>query len=694
MLNRLSQNLMASVTAGRCDEIKDLLGQLSRQGKSVNDVRVQHWGTLLHYAIEFGNEDVIDLLISNGADINAKDAEHRATPLHHAALRGDSAIVELLLINGAFANIKDCNNKMPLHVALAGKSEMSVDLLLQFGALADVKFKGYSALYFAVGEQLTGMVRVLLSHNVNVNDRDAAGSTVLHLAAGKESKDIVKLLLIAKANVEAKDSSGLTPLHYALSKQLVSEDIVGLLLEFGADANEATSNEGLTPIHIAVHNKVNLGVVKLLLAHGADVKLRDNNGESLLHKVILGGDDFELVKLILAHGADVNALNGNKLSVLHCAAAQSSVEIVKLLLNKGANVGAEGPHEITPLYSALIRGEMFGREIDLEIVALLLRNGADVYKCWETVLRLAEQGNRRILQLLLDHGVVDVNYQSESDGNKTLLQMACKCGHSELVKFLWLRGAKVNVSNNKGLTGLLYAIASGQSEIVKLLLDCGSFVNDELKTGFVPLLCSLATPAGRSKEIVQHLVDYGAVVNAEFLNTNLVAIALVENLREIAEIFVKELAIVKFSNAQVNEKILLTINSVPDLLCFMEDCEQEIERLKVARFNGVLVPIFDFLRIKNIRHLASFVADKNTFEQVKSKNFSFMYPIYGFDICQRFEQSEARYKLIKPVERFFYSLLDKQGNKLPRLPIDSVGKIFMYFDEKDLQNLNDALWMV
>ena len=49
-----------------------------------------------------------------------------------------------------------------------------------------------------------------------------------------------------------------------------------------------------------------IGVVKLLLANGADVNAQNNNGDSALTRATLNGH-LEIVKLLLTNGADVNA---------------------------------------------------------------------------------------------------------------------------------------------------------------------------------------------------------------------------------------------------------------------------------------------------------------------------------------------------------------------------------------------------
>ncbi|KAN0138146.1 Ankyrin repeat-containing domain protein, partial [Lactarius tabidus] len=105
-------------------------------------------------------------------------------------------------------------------------------------------------------------------------------------------------------------------------------DILRLLLAHGADAF-VRDNNGRTPLHLAVvgaHLEVirmllerkakgNLGIFWLLLAQGADAfkfasgrSVRDNNGNTPLHLAVIGGH-LEVARMLLECKADVNSRN-------------------------------------------------------------------------------------------------------------------------------------------------------------------------------------------------------------------------------------------------------------------------------------------------------------------------------------------------------------------------------------------------
>lgn len=84
--------------------------------------------TPLHYAVQSGRIELVELLIDNKADINAKDANGQ-TPLHIAVKEGQTNVLELLLGKGADVNIRDETGRTPLGWASADKDKYIVNVL-------------------------------------------------------------------------------------------------------------------------------------------------------------------------------------------------------------------------------------------------------------------------------------------------------------------------------------------------------------------------------------------------------------------------------------------------------------------------------------------------------------------------------------------------------------------------------------
>ena len=97
----------------------------------------------------------------------------------------------------------------------------------------------------------------------------------------------------------------------------------------------------------------NIYDVKRHLAAGADVNVKDMNGNTPLHSAAEKGHkeiaELLIAKGLLFKGADVNAKNDGGITPLHGAAIGGQKEIAELLIAKGATVNAKANDGRTPL---------------------------------------------------------------------------------------------------------------------------------------------------------------------------------------------------------------------------------------------------------------------------------------------------------------------------------------------------------
>ena len=69
--------------------------------------------TLLHYAVEKENEDLIELFIAVGCDINQTFRHDKDTPLHYACFQKNEKLISTLIKNGADRDVINLYNKTP-----------------------------------------------------------------------------------------------------------------------------------------------------------------------------------------------------------------------------------------------------------------------------------------------------------------------------------------------------------------------------------------------------------------------------------------------------------------------------------------------------------------------------------------------------------------------------------------------------
>lgn len=133
-------------------------------------------------AIDSGNRDEVDRLLSDGADGNAADGDGR-NGLISAAWRGHTDVADLLI--------------------KAGTDPDSVDN------------QGRNALMWASINGHTPLVRILIGKLATVDARDASGLTALMRAAWNGHGPVVRELLGAGANAALRDNEGMTALQRA-----------------------------------------------------------------------------------------------------------------------------------------------------------------------------------------------------------------------------------------------------------------------------------------------------------------------------------------------------------------------------------------------------------------------------------------------------------------------------------------------
>lgn len=316
----------------------------------------QDRATLLHIASSLGHAGVAMYLLENGAEVDARDRWSR-TPQDWAAACGRQNTVELLLAHGAAIGLADNRGTTPLQWAAYGGFSGVVELLLSRGANANAKDnRGYDALYSAASGGRLRVAKLLLNHGADVNSRSSDGGTALHTAAFNGHLEVVEWLTENGAVVDAMNSRHETPLFWAVAGN------GGSVAENPWKTNVGETGGAETGEEEASKRNDKEGVVKCLLARGADVNASDELGRAPLGCAAYVGD-VEITKLLLAGGAMVNAEYKDGWTALCVAAAHGYSGVVKMLLDRGADTSIKVKEIYTPLNYAVLNGHRESAEL-------------------------------------------------------------------------------------------------------------------------------------------------------------------------------------------------------------------------------------------------------------------------------------------------------------------------------------------
>lgn len=249
---------------------------------------------LVHRTSGACDDKTLKWVLEEGVDLVIGVGYRGQTALEWAVWHGREALTALLLARGA-------ELRMALYMAIQRQHKPIISMLFEKG---DITFaddnSGRALLHEAVRSCNEPVVRSLLDRGADIAGVDYKRYTPLLTAVqcGDKALNIVGLLLERGADLQDRDNVNRTVLHLAATSKAVKT--MGLLLEMGADANAQDSHQR-TPLHTAIQHKC--PVIDLLLERGVDIDTRDRFGTTALLLAAHQGSRTVVVQL-LEMGAD------------------------------------------------------------------------------------------------------------------------------------------------------------------------------------------------------------------------------------------------------------------------------------------------------------------------------------------------------------------------------------------------------
>ena len=317
---------------------------LLQHGVDPNAQDVNKW-TPLHWASRGGHVEVARVLLQYRADAKAEDAD-RWTPLHLLSGDGWVEVARLFLWRSVDTGSGGMDELLLLYRHLRSRGDVRIPPEHSGAAIVQDVLKWTRVRYSNKGS--VELARMLLENGADASAQDKNNSTPLHWASGCGLVELARVLLEYRADPRSQDKDNSTPLHRVSERGQVT--FVRILLQ---DNYHNDMKMSLRKILSSVGEYKKLA--ELLLMHNADVGAQDDYGFSPLHlasggagyldygrvsqllqesgrrRLILSSELVGLVRVLLVHGADARARDNVNSTPLHWASGSGYVEVVARL---------------------------------------------------------------------------------------------------------------------------------------------------------------------------------------------------------------------------------------------------------------------------------------------------------------------------------------------------------------------------
>uniref|UniRef100_A0AAR2JTP3 FYVE-type domain-containing protein n=1 Tax=Pygocentrus nattereri TaxID=42514 RepID=A0AAR2JTP3_PYGNA len=489
-LNELDNNGDLALDLALSRKLESIATTLVNNKADVDMVDQSGW-SLLHKAIQRGDEFASTFLIRHSAQVNAATVGAVETPLHlvcsfspkkHSTevMSGMAHIAEALLKTGANPNMQNSRGRTPLHEAVLSGNEPVFNQLLQCKQL-DLELKdheGSTALWLALQ-----YITVAVDPSVNPFEDDAP---IVNGTSFDENSFAARLIQRG-SNPDAPDASGNCLMQRAALAG--SEAAAIFLATHGAKVNH-TNKWGETPLHTACRCGL-AGLTAELLQQGANPNLQTQSA-------LPDSDRSQGVSLQ---------------SPLHMAIVHNHPDVVSVILEQKANaLHATNNLQIIPDFS--LKDSLDQTVLGLAlwtgmhtIAAQLLGSGAainDTMSDGQTLLHMAiKRQDSKSALFLLEHQA-DINVRTQE--GQTALQLAISNQLPLVVDAICTRGADMSVVDEKGDPPLWLALENGLEDIASTLVRHGCDAT-----------CWSTGPGGCQQTLLHRAIDENNEVSACFL---------------------------------------------------------------------------------------------------------------------------------------------------------------------------------
>ncbi|XP_071081128.1 poly [ADP-ribose] polymerase tankyrase-like [Haliotis cracherodii] len=424
--------------------------------------------TAVDYAIQKGNKDILELLISD--IFNPENKRHKQES--PSCLLKESDVGRYNPVSLGVGNIRALNVSRGAREGNDAflkdmtSDEMSMDYVIE----CLLKYDADPALIDLVlaadqeegmGEEHMNTLQENIYRAITLGNRKIAAKLV--------------------ADAEKRGGLGFNYLHSEVLN-FEKEDLRSNILSASV-RKKPYGNEGITPLHCAAINP-NVKYLSRLLQIEPDISLFDKRNRRPIHfaAVCQGTGPLDL---LLERGATINEADTEGNTALHCACRAGRASNVDVLLKRAKNdasvmndagmikwgiggVNRPNRNSFCPIHMAILNGHS-------DVVKVLIKHGADLNKQVSAgkekkspLMMAAETGNLDVARLLVQNGAT---VELLDKFKRSALTHAVINGNSHVASYLLYLGADPNRADSSGNTLVHYAAAYGWYFCLRMLIN-------------------------------------------------------------------------------------------------------------------------------------------------------------------------------------------------------------------------------
>jgi ankyrin repeat protein len=254
--------------------------------------------TLLELALESGQPEAVDVLLSNGAQLESLTNLQS----HVLASFDNLPLLEMLLRHGADpCAVDDSGLALLFHAVEAGNTN-ALTALLEAGADVNPRdSRDQTPLLLSIMANDLRSTEILIRHNADLNLWDRAGETALHKAVQRRNLEASSFLLEKGADPRVFNLADMAPLHIAALHG--QNELVELFLE-QPDQLTLCNEDDRTAFDHALRGR-KYETLQLLMDHGYNIDRVMNHGYTAVHLMVIARD-YQAAQFLIEAGADVH----------------------------------------------------------------------------------------------------------------------------------------------------------------------------------------------------------------------------------------------------------------------------------------------------------------------------------------------------------------------------------------------------